>query len=236
MSPVGRLQRHDLAVVVRRDVGAGLGGQHRKGRRPVRLAFAPDSGDRYERPVAQRETVLALGVTLSRDSKKAEAGIRQRLLFAKFRPSERKLNTGFPPGRDGGKLKFMEQSSTTLPEARMTGPWSLMRTSSACGSSVCCVGMPSSILHHLAVFGPANMLLVVITHPAIIASLAKLRRGWAPPLRGRAGGCAEAPRAGLPPFGLPSLTQTVTFGPENARRSRAVEAGDRRWRLRAVAD
>jgi hypothetical protein len=29
----------------------------------------------------------------------------------------------------------------------------------------------------------------------------------ASPLRGRAGGCAEAPRAGLPPRGRPSLTQ-----------------------------
>jgi hypothetical protein len=39
---------------------------------------------------------------LAVNSKKADAGIRQRLLFAKLRPSDLKLKTGPPLGPEGG--------------------------------------------------------------------------------------------------------------------------------------
>src|SRR5271156_2181787 len=77
---------------------------------------------------------FALGYLLPVNSKKADAGIRHRLLFANCRPSDRKLKTG-PPRPEGGKLKFMGTNSITLPAARMTGPVSFILMSSACGRS-----------------------------------------------------------------------------------------------------
>src|SRR5436305_9865860 len=77
---------------------------------------------------------LALGYFLPVNSKNADAGIRQRLLLSKRRPSDLKLNTG-PPRPDGGKLNFIGASSTTLPAARITGAMSLILTSSAGGRS-----------------------------------------------------------------------------------------------------
>jgi hypothetical protein len=86
----------------------------------------------------------SLGYFLPVNSKKAEAGTKQRLLSAK--PSDRQLKTGTPPGRPGGKLKVMGTSSISLPAARMTGPVSLILMSSACGrsSSLCRLGITSS--------------------------------------------------------------------------------------------
>ena len=54
-----------------------------------------------------------------------------RVLLSKCRPSERKLNTGAPRGRPGGKLKFIGTSSIPLPAARITGAVSLILMSSA---------------------------------------------------------------------------------------------------------
>src|SRR5579883_229214 len=76
---------------------------------------------------------LAFGYALPVNSKNAEAGIRQRLLSLKLRPSERKLKIGFPADRAGGKLKVIGRSSIRLPVAHITGPTSLMRMSSARG-------------------------------------------------------------------------------------------------------
>jgi hypothetical protein len=75
----------------------------------------------------------SLGYFLPVNSKKAEAGTKQRLLST-------------PPGRPGGKLKVMGTSSISLPAARMTGPVSLILMSSACGrsSSLCRLGITSS--------------------------------------------------------------------------------------------
>src|SRR5436309_12377463 len=87
---------------------------------------------------------LALGYFLPVNSKNADAGIRQRLLLSKRRPSDLKLNTD-PPRADGGKLNFIGASSTTLAAARITGATSLILTSSAGGRSLapCPTGMPS---------------------------------------------------------------------------------------------
>src|ERR1041385_557704 len=78
---------------------------------------------------------LALGYFLPVNSKNADAGIRQRLLLAKRRPSDLKFNTG-PPRPDGGKPNLIGPSSPTLPAARITGAMSLIRTSSARGRSL----------------------------------------------------------------------------------------------------
>ena len=86
--------------------------------------LAEDPGDRHERSAIERETVFRLWVLLARELEKADAGNRQRLLFAKLRPSDLKLKTGPPLGPEGGKLKFIETSSTRLPDARITGAMS----------------------------------------------------------------------------------------------------------------
>jgi hypothetical protein len=64
---------------------------------------------------------FAFGYFLPVNSKKADAGMRHRLLLSKCRPSDRKLNTGPPRGPDGGKLKFIGTSSIPLPAAGITG-------------------------------------------------------------------------------------------------------------------
>src|SRR6185312_13864377 len=75
---------------------------------------------------------FAFGYFVPVNSKKADAGTRQRLLSAKRRPSDRKLKIGDAFGRGGGKPKLIGTSSILCaPAARITGAISLMRTSSA---------------------------------------------------------------------------------------------------------
>ena len=74
---------------------------------------------------------MVLGDALPVNPKNADAGIRQRLLLEKFRPSDLKLNTGGPPGRCGVKPERMGTSSTALPVGTMIGAVSLPRTSAA---------------------------------------------------------------------------------------------------------
>jgi len=69
---------------------------------------------------------IAFGYFLPVNSKNADAGMRQRLLLAKCRPSERKLKTGAPRGFGGGNPNRIGASSTALPLARITGPISLI--------------------------------------------------------------------------------------------------------------
>jgi hypothetical protein len=56
---------------------------------------------------------------------------------------------------------------------------------------------------------PPGWLLIVVSYAPPLSVCLRVRResNWASPLRGRAAGCAEAPHAGLPPRGRPSLTQ-----------------------------
>jgi hypothetical protein len=77
----------------------------------VALPIAPDSSNGKPRRAIERERMLGLWVFLTGELENAEAGIRQRLLLSKWRPSDLKLNTG-PPRPDGGKLKFIGTSST----------------------------------------------------------------------------------------------------------------------------
>jgi hypothetical protein len=79
---------------------------------------------------------FAFGYLLPENSKKPDAGTTQRVLFAKCRPSERKLKTGAPPDRPAGKLKDIGTSSISSPAARMMGPTSLIRMSSIRGRSL----------------------------------------------------------------------------------------------------
>jgi hypothetical protein len=63
---------------------------------------------------------FAFGYLVPVNSKNADAGIKQRLLWPKCRPSERKLKTG-PPSPEGGNPNFMGTSSTTFgPAERIT--------------------------------------------------------------------------------------------------------------------
>jgi hypothetical protein len=87
------------------------------------------------------------------------------LLFAKLRPSDLKLKTGPPLGPEGGKLKFIETSSTRLPDAGITGAMSLILMSSVCGRSRFAErDADLQHLHHLAVFSPSHVLFVVVAH------------------------------------------------------------------------
>src|ERR1700734_594639 len=121
---------------------------------------------------------FAFGYLLPVNSKKADAGMRQRLLCAKWRPSERKLNTGAPPSRLGGKLKVMGTSSILL--ARITGPVDPhvvgpreIKLSLLAGNA------QLQTLHHLAVFAPTDVLLIVAAYPPNVGSVQDRREGQA---------------------------------------------------------
>src|SRR5690606_33095829 len=58
-----RREHDDRAVVIRRDVGAGLAGQHREGLAHLRVV-APEAGDREPRRAVQREEPLVLAFRL----------------------------------------------------------------------------------------------------------------------------------------------------------------------------
>jgi hypothetical protein len=144
--PILRTKHHDLAVMIGSDV------RSRRCRQLVNVGGWLPCASLQSPAIAvigdpfKANRCLALGYFLPVNSKNAEAGMRHRLLLAKCRPSERKLKTGAPPGRPGGKLKVMGTSSTSSPAARITGPVSLILMSSACGrsSSLCRPGILSS--------------------------------------------------------------------------------------------
>src|SRR5260221_12779868 len=69
---------------------------------------------------ARVKRCFALGYFLPVNSKKAEAGTRQRLLLSKRRPSDRKLKAGPPRGFDDGKPKRLCASSIRFPASRIT--------------------------------------------------------------------------------------------------------------------
>jgi hypothetical protein len=115
---------------------------------------------------------LAFGYLLPVNSKNADAGIRQRPLFSKCRPSDRKLKTGAPPGRPGGKLKAMGTSSISFPAARITG---VVDPDVVClrQIEIALSARNSKLqsLHHFAVIGPTDVLLIIVTHLANVRSV-----------------------------------------------------------------
>ena len=93
--------------------------------------------------------------------------MRQRLLFAKCLPSDRKLKTGAPRALVGGKLKVIGTSSIPSPAARITGPVSLISDVVGLGEiefALMARNREVQSLHHLAVLGPTDVLLVVVAH------------------------------------------------------------------------
>jgi hypothetical protein len=96
-NPVLGLSSHDLPVVIRSDVRAGRSRQHRKGRRVVPCASLHSPAIAVIGDPFRANRCFAFGNFLPVNSKKAEAGMRQRLLLAKCRPSDRKLKTGALP-------------------------------------------------------------------------------------------------------------------------------------------
>jgi hypothetical protein len=100
------------------------------------------------------------------------------LLLAKLRPSERKLNTGFPPpGRAGGKLKFIRAELDYV--AGCAHDWTLVIDADVVGERQVDVGLLGwnakvQRLHHLAVLSPPDVLLVVVAHRATITMLGSM--------------------------------------------------------------
>ena len=85
--------------------------QHRKRRLLIAFALAPDARNRCDRRSFQREAMLGLRMSLASEFEKCACGDEAPIAFVERRPSDRKLNTGPPRGRDGAKLKFIGTSS-----------------------------------------------------------------------------------------------------------------------------
>jgi hypothetical protein len=71
--------------------------------RVVAVCLSPQANYRGDGAPFRANRCLAFGCVLPLSSKKVEAGIRQRLLLPKCRPSEPKLKIGAPPGNAGGR-------------------------------------------------------------------------------------------------------------------------------------
>ena len=135
------------------------------------------------------------------------------------------LNTGPPRGRDGAKLKFIGTSSIPLPAARINRThvvdldviglrqveFGLLRRDAELQR-----------LHHGAVFGPANVLFIVVAHHVNVVRTACQHERIGVSLRDRAIGCAETPLRGSSPFGPPSLTRGGQTSARVAARGRLV--------------
>jgi hypothetical protein len=91
--------------------------------------------------IPQGKPMLRFRVLLAGEFKEGRGGDEERLL-AKCRPSDRKLKTGAPPSRTGGRAKVIRTSST-LSAATDRGVRSLQ---------------------HPTVPGPPDVLLVVVAH------------------------------------------------------------------------
>jgi hypothetical protein len=99
-------------------------------------------------------------------------GMGQRLLLAKCRPSERKLKTGAPSGRAGGKAKVIGTSSTWLGlasparivDADVIGLREVELTLMARVREI-------QSLHHFPILGPPDVLLVVVAHVSLVRTL-----------------------------------------------------------------
>ena len=101
------------------------------------------------------------------NSKKAVAGIRQRLLLSNRRPSDLKLNTGPPRGPEGGKPKVIGTSSTTLsgdPHHRPDIVDSYVIGLRKVALDLIGRGAELQLLHRLAIVRPGDLLLIVVAH------------------------------------------------------------------------
>ena len=137
---------------------------------------------------------FAFGYFLPVNSKKADAGMRQRLLLAKCRPSDRKLKTGTPPGRAGGKANVIGTNLVACGShhrPRIVDPdvvglreieFALMARDREIQS-----------LHQLAVLRPTDVLLVVVAH------VSECRSPWSRPEVGAASLQSERLRVAIPP-------------------------------------
>src|SRR5271170_452567 len=97
---------------------------------------SPPSGIGRHKPAKQNQSSPCLvnfhfdfGDLLPANSKKCDAGIRQRP-FGNRRPSDRKLITGAPFGRAGGKPQRSWTNSSPSSRRRMTGAGSVGQISS----------------------------------------------------------------------------------------------------------
>jgi hypothetical protein len=110
---------------------------------------------------------FAFGYFLPVNSKKADAGTTQRVLSAKCRALRAKVEDRRTAGpsrwkteRHGNELDFVASGAhdgTDLVDPNVVNPWKIVGAR-----------MPRNperhILHHLAVAGPAHVLLIVVTH------------------------------------------------------------------------
>ncbi|SDA97787.1 hypothetical protein SAMN02927914_05976 [Mesorhizobium qingshengii] len=146
VGPILRLKDHNLPIVIRRDIrpGSVVSIVKAGGLLPTASRQRPAMAMNGE-PLSVKRC-FALGYLVPVNSKNPDAGTRQRLLFPNCRPSERKLNTGPLFGPLGGNPNVIDASSIVSSAARITGPGSLIRMSSARGksSSVWWVGILSA--------------------------------------------------------------------------------------------
>lgn len=133
--PILRLKDHNLPIVIGRDIRSGIDRQHGEGGWLVADCLTPSPATAMNGERLSVKRCFAFGYFVPVNSKNADAGMRQRLLFPNCRPSERKLNTGPPFGPVGGNPNVIDASSIVSPAARIIGAGSFMWTSSAWGKS-----------------------------------------------------------------------------------------------------
>src|SRR5215207_1404937 len=127
----------------RRDVGTGLRGQQGKCCAAVRH-WPPQAGEAKPVLAGLREFPLGLGDLLPVNSKKCEAGMRQRPTGNR-RFSERKLIIGAPLGLDDGKPQRNWVKSCPSSAWRITGAISVRQMSSRCSRFGAAVGQRTGI-------------------------------------------------------------------------------------------
>ena len=113
--PIRRSENDNLPVMIRSDIGTRCRCQHGEIGALIVSAIAPNPGDAEKGSPLRVKRCLAFGLRVPLNSKIALAGMRQRRLSLKLRPSERKLNTGLALGRPGGKPHRIGANSIERP-------------------------------------------------------------------------------------------------------------------------
>ena len=145
------------------------------------------------------------------NSKKADAGTRQRRLLSNRRPSDRKLKTGPPFGLAGGKPKPHRRqldaiSGRAHDRTEIVDPDIVRLREIALGL----IGgrAQGERLHHLLILAPLHVLLVVVAHTPIRQALGPLLRESVVQAsrngEGKAFPCGRASSRPTPSAGVPA--------------------------------
>lgn len=177
--PVLWVQHHNLAIVDGRYVRPGFGRQHRKGGRMIALALTPKACDRHKWRTLQREPVLGLWIFLAGEFEERRCRYKTAVAVGEASPlrPEVEYRPAFARGRKAEiHLNQFDQIAGRAHDRPHVVDLDVVRLRQV---EFCLLRRDAEfqVLHHLAVFGPADVLLVVVAHDLQLSDFSSFFEG-----------------------------------------------------------